>query len=249
MIQTGVIQGLEKAIARYEKKGTNYFAMYCGNDKLPVVNGLNGRWEEMSDCVEELKEYFEDITPDHKKVYSIVWYENPVKADAKGKISELPEGAVKFITSNPEQIQNYISDATQRRQEYMGSVNNEVLSKLTAQTEAMNALVAKMTEEDEEDIPEEKENALVGALKNPDVLNYIIGLVERVVDRVLPPKNHISGIAGTETIDKEAITKLEQALTILSQHDDQLEEDLMILAQMAQDNPFQFKMLLKMLRK
>jgi len=242
MIQTGVIQGLEKAIARYEKKGTNYFAMYCGSDKLPVVNGLNGRWEEMSDCVEELKEYFEDITPDHKKVYSIVWYENPVKADAKGKISELPEGSVKFITSNPEQIQTYINDYQERRQQYVGSVNNEVLSRLSA-------IETKLNEEIEEDQPEEKENALVGALKNPDVLNYIIGLVERVVDRVLPPKNHISGIAGTETIGKEPITKLEQALTILSQHDDQLEEDLMILAQMAQDNPFQFKMLLKMLRK
>jgi len=246
MIQTGVIQGLDKAIARYEKKGTNFFAMYCGNDKLPVVNGLNGRWEEMSECVEELREYFEDITPDHKKVYSIVYYEGPVKADSKGKISDLPEGSVKFITSNPEQIQSYISDVTQRRQEYVGSVNNEVLSKLAAQTEAMNALVAKISEEYEEDIPEEKENALVGALKNPDVVNYIIGLVDRVVDKYFPPKHHISGIAGTEN---QTGTKLEQALIILSQHDDQLEEDLMILAQMAQDNPFQFKMLLKMLRK
>ncbi len=70
MIQTGVIQGLEKAIARYEKKGTNYFAMYCGSDKLPVVNGLNGRWEEMSECVEELKEYFEDITQFYAQYYN-----------------------------------------------------------------------------------------------------------------------------------------------------------------------------------
>ena len=245
MIQTGVIQGLDKAIARYEKKGTNFFAMYCGNDKLPVVNGLNGRWEEMSECVDELREYFEDITPDHKKVYSIVYYEGPVKADAKGKISDLPEGSVKFITSNPEQIQSYISDATQRRQEYVGSVNNEVLSKLTAQNEAIIALVSKLNEDDEYET-EEKENALVGALKNPDVLTYIAGLVDRVVDRFLPPKQQISGIAGTEN---QTGTKLEQALIILSQHDDQLEEDLMILAQMAQDNPFQFKMLLKMLRK
>lgn len=246
MIQTGVIQGLDKAINRYEKKGTVYFAMYCGNDKLPVVNGLNGRYEDMSECVEEIKEYFEDITPDHKKVYSIVYYENPVKADNKGKILDLPEGSVKFITSNSEQIQTYILDATQRRQEYVGSVNNEVISKLNANTEAMNALVAKFNDDNDEDVQEEKENALVGALKNPDVINYIIGLVERVVDTYFPKKNHISGIAGTEN---QTGTKLEQALIILSQHDEQLEDDLMILAQMAQDNPFQFKMLLKMLRK
>ena len=239
MIQTGVIQGLDKAIARYEKKGTNYFALYCGNDKLPVVNGLNGRWEDMSECVEELREYFEDITPDHKKVYSIVYYDGPVKADSKGKISDLPEGSVKFITSNPEQIQTYISDATQRRQEYVGSVNNEVLSRLAA-------IETKLNEEIEEDQPEEKQNALVGIIQDPNVINYIIGLVERVVDRVLPPKQHISGIAGTEN---ETVSKLDLAIQILREHDENLEDDLMILAQMAQDNPFQFKMLLKMLRK
>jgi len=237
MIQTGVIQGLEKAIARFEKKGTNYFAMYCGSDKLPVVNGLNGRWEDISDCVEELKEYFEDITPDHKKVYSIVWYEGPVKADAKGKISELPEGAVKFITSNPEQIQTYINDYQERRQQYVGSVNNEVLSRLAA-------IETKLNEETEQDEPEQQQNVLAGLVQDPNVINFFVGTVQTIIDRILPPKQHIAGIAGTETI-----TKLEQALEILRQHDDQLEEDLMILAQMAQDNPFQFKMLLKMLRK
>jgi hypothetical protein len=239
MIQTGVIQGLDKAIARYEKKGTNFFALYCGNDKLPVVNGLNGRWEEMSECVEELREYFEDITPDHKKVYSIVYYEGPVKADSKGKISDLPEGSVKFITSNPEQIQSYITDATQRRQEYVGSVNNEILSKLSANTEAMNALVAKISEETEEDEPEQTQNVLAGLIQDPNVINFFVGTVHTIIDRILPPKQHIAGIAGTETV-----TKLDQALEILRQHDEQLEEDLMILAQMAQDNPFQFKMLL-----
>jgi hypothetical protein len=237
MIQTGVIQGLEKAIARYEKKGTNYFALYCGSDKLPVVNGLNGRWEEMSECVEELKEYFEDITPDHKKVYSIVWYENPVKADAKGKISELPEGSVKFITSNPEQIQTYINDYQERRQQYVGSVNNEVLSRLAA-------IETKLNEETEEEEPEQQQNVLAGLVQDPNVINFFVGTVQTIIDRILPPKQHIAGIAGTETV-----TKLEQALEILRQHDEQLEEDLMILAQMAQDNPFQIKMLLKKLRK
>lgn len=245
MIQTGVIQGLDKAINRYEKKGTIYFAMYCGNDKLPVVNGLNGRWEDINECVEEIKEYFEDITPDHKKVYSIVYYENPVKVDSKGKISELPEGSIKFITSNAEQIQTYITDSNQRRQEYVGNSNYEVISKLAAQTDAMNALVAKLNEE-EEDQPDVKQNALLGALEKPEVLNYLISIAERVVDKFFPAKNHISGIAGTEN---QTGTKLEQALIILSQHDAQLEDDLMILAQMAQDNPLQFKMLLKMLRK
>lgn len=237
MIQTGVIQGLEKAISRYEKKGTNFFALYCGSDKFPVVNGLNGRWEEMSECVDELKEYFEDITPDHKKVYSIVWYENPVKPDAKGKISELPEGSVKFITSNPEQIQEYIDDYRERRQQYVGSVNNEVLSRLAA-------IETKLNEEEEDDEPAQPQNALVGLVQDPNVVNFLVGTVQTIIDRILPPKQHISGIAGLENN-----SKLDQALDILRKHDDRLEDDLMLLAEMAEKSPMQFKMLISMLRK
>jgi hypothetical protein len=112
---SGIVQGIEKAIAKFEKKGTNFFALYCGNDKFPLVNGLNGRYEEISDCVEELKDYFEDITTDHKKIYSIFSYENAVKPDAKGKISEYPIFGVKFVTSNPEQIQDYYNGYAQRQ--------------------------------------------------------------------------------------------------------------------------------------
>jgi len=237
MIQTGVIQGLEKAISRYEKKGTNFFALYCGNDKFPVVNGLNGRWEDMSECVDELKEYFEDITPDHKKIYSIVWYEGPVKPDAKGKISDIPEGSVKFITSNPEQIQTYIQDYRERKSHYVGSVNNEDLSRLSA-------IECKLYEVDEDEEPGQPQNALAGLIQDPNVVNFLVGTVQTIIDRILPPKQHIAGIAGLENS-----SKLDQAIDILRKHDDQLEDDLMILANMAENNPFQFKMLLNMLRK
>lgn len=238
MIQAGVVQGIEKALARYEKKGTIYFALYCGSDKIPVVNGLNGRWEDMSDCVAELKEYFEDITPDHKKVYSIVWYEGPVKPDAKGKIADIPEGSVKFVTSNPEQIQEYIDDYRERRQQYVGSMNNEVLSRLAA-------IETKLNNDDDEyeEIPE-KQNALVGLVQDPNVVQFLVGTVQTIIDRILPPKQQISGIAGIE-----GESKLDQALNILRKHDDKLEDDLMLLAEMAENNPMQFKFLLNMLRK
>jgi len=244
MIQTGVIQGLEKAISRYEKKGTNFFALYCGNDKFPVVNGLNGRWEDMSECVDELKEYFEDITPDHKKIYSIVWYEGPVKPDTKGKISDIPEGSVKFITSNPEQIQTYIQDYRERQTQYVGSINNEIVSTLAAMQQVNNEILRKISEEDEDEEPGQPQNALAGLVQDPNVVNFLVGTVQTIIDRILPPKQHIAGIAGLENS-----SKLDQAIDILRKHDDQLEDDLMILANMAENNPFQFKMLLNMLRK
>jgi hypothetical protein len=239
MIATGVVQGIDKAIARYEKKGSIYFALYCGNDKYPVVNGLNGRYEEISECVEEMKEYFEDITPDHKKVYSIVWYEGSVKPDAKGKISDIPEGSVKFITSNPEQIQTYIDGYQQRQQQYIGNRDNEILSRISALESS------KKNDDEDDDYENEKPvNALMGLVQNPDVVNFLVGTVQTIIDRILPPKKTIAGIAGIEES-----TKLNQALEILRKHDPNLEDDLMILAEMAENSPLQFKMLLNMLRK
>ena len=239
MIQSGVVQGIEKALARYEKKGSIYFALYCGNDRYPNVNGLNGRYEDITECVEELKEYFDDITSDHKKVYSIVWYERAVKPDAKGKISDIPEGSVKFVTSNPEQIANYIEGYQQRQQQYIGNRDNEILSRISA-------LESSKKNEDDEDYEENDKpaNALVGLVQNPDVVNFLVGTVQTIIDRILPPKKTIAGIAGIEES-----TKLNQALEILRKHDPNLEDDLMILANMAENSPLQFRMLLNMLRK
>lgn len=239
MIQSGVVQGIEKAIARYEKKGTIYFALYCGSDKYPAVNGLNGRYDELSECVEEIKEYFEDITPDHKKVYSIVWYEGSVKPDQKGKISDIPEGSVKFITSNPEQIQTYIEGYQQRQQQYIGTRDNEILSRISALESSK-----KNDHEDEYEETEKPVNALMGLVQNPDVVNFFVGTVQTIIDRILPPKKTIAGIAG---IDDNS--KLNQALEILRKHDPNLDDDLLILANMAENSPLQFKMLLNMLRK
>lgn len=237
MIQNGVIQGIEKALTRYEKKGTNFFALYCGNDKFPLVNGLNGRWDEVSECVEELKEYFEDITPDHKKIYSIVWYDQAVKPDAKGKISELPAGAAKFITSNAEQIEEYISGYNERRQMYNGNVNNAILSRL----EAIEQKISNVDQDDDDTQPETQ--GLAGIVNNPEFQSMIVQYIGAIVDRVLPIKKQSVAINGFDD------NKLDQALTILKKHDPELESDLMILADMAENNPGQFKFLLSMLRK
>ena len=239
---SGIIQGLEKAISRYEKKGTNFFALYCGNDKFPLVNGLNGRYEEMNECVDELKEYFEDITPDHKKTYSIVYYENAVKPDAKGKISEYPAGAIKFVTSNPEQIQEYYNGYAQRQQNYVGNTNNAILSKL----EAIEQKIAIDQEEEEEEIKQEPQGfagIISGIVNNPDVQVMLANIFMGALDRFMPLKKETVAINGFDD------NKLDEALSILKKHDPELENDLMLLAQMAEKNPGQFKFLISMLRK
>jgi hypothetical protein len=234
---SGIVQGIEKAISKFEKKGTNFFALYCGNDKFPLVNGLNGRYEDISDCVEELKDYFEDITPDHKKIYSILSYENAVKPDAKGKISEYPIFAVKFVTSNPEQIQDYYNGYAQRQQNYVGNYNNAVLSRL----EAIEKKISD--DENDQDETENQPQGLSGIVNNPEFQSMIVSYIGAIVDRLIPIKKQSVAINGFED------NKLETALTILKKHDPELENDLMILADMAENNPGQFKFLLSMLRK
>jgi len=238
----GIVQGIEPAIKKFEKRGTNFFALYCGSDKFPLVNNLNGRYEDISECVEELKDYFEDITPDHKKIYTIHSYENAVKPDAKGKICEYPIYSVKFVTSNPEQIQEYYNGYAQRQQNYVGNSNNAILSKL----EAIEQKIAIDQEEEEEEIKQEPQGfsgIISGIVNNPDVQVMLANIFMGALDRFMPLKKETVAINGFDD------NKLDEALIILKKHDPELESDLMLLAKMAESNPGQFKFLLSMLRK
>lgn len=77
-------------------------------------------------------------------------------------------------------------------------------------------------------------------LSNPNVM----GLIEMWTGKKInsaPGAVSLSGISSDE--------KLQKALQALKENDDQLEDDLLILAQLSQQNPKQFQMLIGMLRK
>jgi len=230
MIGTGIIRGTDKALQYYQEEGTPIFALYEGAGKDPVCHNLKGKFDDIEESIELIKKYFNYITPDPRTKYVIKFWDEKPQFDAKGKLTTTPDGSLRFITNNDEEVSEYIAGYQQR----VGSYNNEILSRLAA-------IETKMNEPDEEE--EEKPDFISGIVSNPEIQHIIVGYIGMIVDRLIPMKKTVAINGVTDQ------NKLEVALEILSKHDEELDNDLFLLATMAENDAAQFQFLLKMLRK
>ena len=231
MIGTGIIRGTEKALQYYQEEGTPIFALYEGAAKDPVCHNLKGKFDDIEESIELIKKYFNYITPDPKTKYVIKFWDEKPQFDAKGKLTSTPDGSLRFITNNEEEVTEYIAGYQQR----VGSYNNEILSRLAAIETKMN--------EPEEEYEAEKPDLISGIVSNPEIQNMIVGYIGMIVDRLIPLKKTVAINGVTDH------NKMEVALEILHRHDPELDNDLFLLATMAETDPGQFQFLLKMLRK
>jgi hypothetical protein len=231
MIGTGIIRGTDKALQYYQEEGTPIFALYEGAAKDPVCHNLKGKFDDIEESIELIKKYFNYITPDPKTKYVIKFWDEKPQFDAKGKLTTTPDGSLRFITNNDEEVTEYIAGYQQR----VGSYNNEILSRLAAIETKMN--------EPEEEYEAEKPDLISGIVSNPEIQNMIVGYIGMIVDRLIPLKKTVAINGVTDH------NKMEVALEILHRHDPELDNDLFLLATMAETDPGQFQFLLKMLRK
>lgn len=231
MIGTGIIRGTDKALQYYQEEGTPIFALYEGAAKDPVCHNLKGKFDDIEDSMELIKKYFNYITPDPRTKYVIKFWDERPQFDAKGKLTSTPDGSLRFITNNDEEVAEYINGYQQR----VGSYNNEILSRLSA-------IETKMNEPDEEE-EEHKPDLISGIISNPEIQNMIVGYIGMIVDRLIPLKKTVAINGVTDN------NKMQIALEILQRHDPELDNDLFLLATMAENDPGQFEFLLKMLRK
>lgn len=232
MIRSGIMRGTDKALQYYSEEGTPIFALYEGTGKDPVCHNLKGKFDDIDDSIEYIKKYFSYITPDPKTTYVIKYWEEKPHFDQKGKLTTTPDGSIKFITNTDEEVTEYIAGYQQR----VGSYNNEILSRLAA-------IESKMNEPEDEEEEIQKPDFISGIVSNPEIQNMIVGYIGMIVDRLIPAKKTVA-INGVNDENRLAV-----ALEILQKHDPQLESDLFLLANMAENDPGQFQFLLKMLRK
>lgn len=232
MLPGGLIRGTDKALEYFSNDGSIYCALYEGAAKDPVWQNLKGKYDELDECIEKLKNYFNCISPDPKTKYILKWWDEKPVFDSKGKIVSSCEGSIKFVTNTDEEVNEYISGYRER----IGNYNNAILSRL-------EAIEQKITNDEQDENDNSQPQGLAGIVNNPEFQSMIVQYIGAIVDRVIPIKKQSIAINGFED------NKLEQALSILKKHDPELENDLLILAEMAENNPGQFKFLLSMLRK
>lgn len=132
-------------------------------------------------------------------------------------------------------------------QQSMGYMNNELLNEIRSLKSEIAAIKMQqeMDEMEEEEEEPEEENMLSGFMKNPAIQNMIISQISNLFT---PPQKvtHVAGVLDGAEIESD--TKIEQAIEILKKYDDQLGDDLLKLCEIAQNDPSQFKMLLRLLR-
>lgn len=117
-----------------------------------------------------------------------------------------------------------------------------LLALLNKQQEQLNELTSRLNADDDE-MEDEKEKGLMGLINHdvygPLIATAISGIVSKLMPAAAP-----TALAG---IPDEQQQKVNQAIEILKNYDNNLGDHLLKLADIAQNNNAQFNMLLKML--
>jgi hypothetical protein len=129
----------------------------------------------------------------------------------------------------------------------MGYPNNQLYGELVILKNQMAALQMKKDEEDEEDEEDEDEGPIIGFFKNPDIQNMIMGYVTAFLQPNTTKVTNVAGVMDGSQADQDA--KIDAAIETLKQIDANLGDDLILLAQLALNDPGQFNFLIKLLRK
>lgn len=124
--------------------------------------------------------------------------------------------------------------------------NPGLMEEIRAMRSELAAIKMKqdIEDDDEEDEPEE-ENFLAGIMKNPQIQTMILSQLSSLFS----PQQKVTHVAGIlNDTDSDQDIKIDEAIERLKKHDDQLGDDLLRLCEIAENDPMQWKMLLKMLR-
>jgi hypothetical protein len=126
--------------------------------------------------------------------------------------------------------------------------NDQLLSELRAMRSELAAMKMKSEIEEMDDEEEEEPNALMGFIQNPAIQNMLIAQISNLFNPT-QKVTHVAGVMDGAENESDDDDKINEAIEILKKYDDQLGSDLLLLSDMAVNDPQQFKFLIKLLRK
>jgi hypothetical protein len=234
--------GIENILDWYETNANNpYFSVWQGklmkfgyNDedkdkgKLLLADNLQAYQQGGHNEVLTLK-----LHPKKEK-NGYITDKTPICASANFRVNELQSMG---------NIYPYISQQQQQP-------NDLILQKLNAIETRLNSI----EEEDEEEIEEEKPQGINGVINNlfanEQIQMAMVGIISNFAQKLLTPKqpvqNTVTALAGINSNDDE---KINIAIDTLKKYDESLGDDLLRLADIAENNNSQFNFLISMLRK
>lgn len=180
----------------------------------------------------------------------------------KGAGRDTLQNAINAILSNPENTniyllqlietkgkkiepKNAITFQLNKRQSFQPYPINGQLQEINVLRSEIAALKSQLEEDDDDDEYEEDDNFLSGLMKSPELKNALISGIQALI----MPKGRIASVAGVVSEEISQDQKIDKAIEILKNYDDTLGDDLLMLCNMAMNNPTQFNFLLTLLRK
>ena len=134
--------------------------------------------------------------------------------------------------------------STQPYQSYDYGGNSKMMEEIISLKSQLNAMQMKMEvdeDEDEDEDEPEQDNLLSGIMNNPQIQSMLLSAISGLMS---PNK---AKVAGIDDVGEDE--KIFEAIQILKKHSPTIGDDLLLLCQIAENNPAQFNMLLSMLRK
>lgn len=172
--------------------------------------------------------------PENTNTYCIAILEKKGK-----KIEDV--NSISFQLNKRQSLQAY-------QPQQMGAYQNTaLLGELNSLKSQIAALQMKLDEEEEDEEEEATdEGGLAGFMKNPVIQNMLI----QQLQGLFMPTTKVTNVAGVlDGAETEQDAKIFEAVKTLKQYNGNLGDDLLLLAEMAVNDPMQFKFLIKMLRK
>jgi hypothetical protein len=226
----------QEVLDYYDGFDTAAYSVYVGHKVEP----RNGRYSYSGDDKNEGKEQLSNAltallsNPENTNTYCIAMLEKKGK-----KIEDV--NSISFQLNKRQSLQPY------QPQQINGYQNSALIGELNSLKSQIAALQMKLDEEDEEDEEDEpEEGGLAGFFKNPVMQNM---LIQQLQGMFMPNTTKVTNVAGVlDGVESDQDQKIDEAIETLKQYTPNLGDDLILLAQIALNDPQQFKFLLKMLR-
>jgi hypothetical protein len=226
----------DAVLSYYDQFDNAGYSVYAGHKQDAQSCRYTYTGEDKNIGREQLQDALNSIlsNPDNTNTYCIVIL------GQKGKKIE----AINSITF---QLNKHLALQPYQPQQMGGYQNTALIGELNILKSQIAALQMKLDQEDEEDEEDEpEEGGLAGFMKNPMIQNM---LIQQLTGLFMPNTTKVTNVAGVfNSAVTEQDAKIDEAIETLKQFSPNLGDDLILLAQLALNDPKQFQFLLKMLR-
>jgi len=226
----------DAVLSYYDQFDNAGYSVYAGHKQDAQSCRYTYTGEDKNIGREQLQDALSSIlsNPDNTNTYCIVIL------GQKGKKIE----AINSITF---QLNKHQSLQPYQPQQMAGYQNQALIGELNSLKSQIAALQMKLDEEDDEDEEEPEEGGIAGFFRNPQMQNMLLQGLQNLLMPTTTKVTNMAGVMDGAASDQDA--KIDEAIETLKQFDANLGDDLILLAQLALNDPSQFNFLIKMLRK